>query len=70
MSSPVKSDRGTLKRSASKRASYVDLTADSDADEDEVMPLQESSRSNQGTKRKRVGSYLLYLMSHALNEVN
>jgi len=54
---PTKVARESLSRSAAKNKSYVDLTANSEAeqtDEDDVLPLQTSKRVNTTNKRKRV----------------
>lgn len=56
MSSPV-APRASLSRSVARNKSYVDLTMDSDDEEGKegaVLPLQASTKPNQGTKRKRV----------------
>ncbi|KAL7418749.1 DNA (cytosine-5-)-methyltransferase dmt5 [Cryptotrichosporon argae] len=50
--SPSKVERAGLKRSASRNISYVDLTKDSDA-EDDVVPLETNKIANASSKRKR-----------------
>ncbi|WWD22469.1 hypothetical protein CI109_106962 [Kwoniella shandongensis] len=58
--SPAAKERSELKRSASKNKVYVDvdLTMDSDEEDEEVIrkPLASLKRENRGEKRKRVAS--------------
>jgi hypothetical protein len=49
------SRRDGLQRSAARNKSYIDLTAESDDSDVEMVALQTSKKENQGTKRKRVG---------------
>jgi hypothetical protein len=49
------SRRDGLQRSVARNKSYIDLTAESDDSDVEMVALQTSKKENQGTKRKRVG---------------